>query len=112
MQKSVNSSFIGTNLEELLKQHAIWKLYICGLSTDHCVSTTTRMAGNLHVTDHVDDQGRTVKGEVVLVGDATAAWMKADGQWDAETVHAVHVESLQELATVMKTKDVIASINK
>lgn len=107
VQKSVNSSFIGTNLEQLLKSHGICRLFICGLSTDHCVSTTTRMAGNLKVTDHVDEDGQRVRGEVVLVEDATAAWMKPDGQWDAETVHAVHVESLQEFATIMTTKAVL-----
>lgn len=109
VQKNVNSSFIGTNLEALLKEHGIWRLFICGLTTDHCVSTTTRMAGNLHVTDHLDRKGQRVKGEVVLIDDATAAWRKPEGQWDAEVVHAVHVESLREFASIMTTEEVIAS---
>lgn len=106
--KNVNSSFIDTNLEQLLREHSIWKLFIVGLSTDHCVSTTTRMAANLHVTDHIDEHGRRVRGEVILVEDATAAWAK--GRWDAETVHAVNVESLREFARVRTTGDVLSEL--
>lgn len=63
------------------------------------------MAGNLGVCDAPDGE----KGEVVLVGDATAAWAKGvGGDWaDAETVHKVHIQSLQnEFATIEKTDDV------
>lgn len=110
MAKSVNSAFIGTDLEAVLRENEIWTLYIAGLSTDHCVSTTTRMAGNLHVTDRVGPDGRVVEGEVVLVGDATAAWEKPGGQWDAETVMAVHLESLTEFARVTTTETVVREL--
>ncbi|KZP11708.1 Isochorismatase hydrolase [Athelia psychrophila] len=112
LSKSVNSSFIGTRLEALLRERQIRRLFIQGLSTDHCVSTTTRMAGNLHVCDHVDAEGERVKGEVILVADATAAWEKPGGRWDAETVHAVHVESLREFATVLTTEQVIELVKE
>jgi nicotinamidase-related amidase len=45
--KHVNSSFIGTNLEEQLKKLSIETLVIAGATTNHCVETTARMAGNL-----------------------------------------------------------------
>lgn len=46
-EKSVNSGFIGTDLEADLKAAGISKLVIIGVTTAHCVSTTTRMAANL-----------------------------------------------------------------
>ena len=46
--KDVNSAFIGTDLEQQLKDKAITTLVIAGLTTNHCISTTTRMAGNLN----------------------------------------------------------------
>lgn len=104
--KTVNSAFIGTELESVLRTHyrgAKGKIWVVGLTTDHCVSTTVRMAGNLGVTN--GDGGE--KGEVVLVGDATAAWQKVGGGFDAETVHGVHVESLSEFAAIKKTVDVL-----
>ena len=50
IKKNVNSAFIGTNLESVLRQHGIRKLFICGWTTDQCVSTTVRMAANMHVS--------------------------------------------------------------
>ncbi|WP_300978623.1 cysteine hydrolase family protein, partial [Flavobacterium sp.] len=47
IKKDVNSAFIGTNLKGQLDDQQISKIVIVGLTTDHCVSTTARMAGNL-----------------------------------------------------------------
>lgn len=46
-EKSVNSAFIGTELEQHLTHSSLGDVVICGLTTPHCVSTTTRMAANL-----------------------------------------------------------------
>lgn len=43
--KRVNSGFIGTGLEQHLRDAGIDTLAIVGLTTQHCVSTTTRTAG-------------------------------------------------------------------
>lgn len=100
--KNENSAFIGTDLEKIIREHKTRRLWIAGLVTDHCVSTSVRMAGNLKVCD-----GDGEKGEVILISDATAAFQKSKDSFDAETVHAVHAESLTEFATVTKTDDVI-----
>jgi nicotinamidase-related amidase len=63
IKKNVNSAFIGTDLQIQLDNAAITTLIIAGLTTDHCVSTTTRMAGNLGY-------------ETYLVADATATFNK------------------------------------
>ena len=54
-QKTVNSGFIGTNLENYLHENNIKSVVITGLTTNHCVSTTARMAGNLGFTTFVVD---------------------------------------------------------
>ncbi|KAK2871742.1 hypothetical protein FQN49_002880 [Arthroderma sp. PD_2] len=100
--KNVNSSFIGTDLEKTLRAKGVRQLVISGLTAEHCVSTTTRMAGNLGVTDAADGSG---KGRVILVGDATASF--PNGQYDADTIHGVSVATLEEFAEVVKTADVL-----
>ena len=49
--KAGNSGFIGTELEAMIRQRGIRTLVIGGITTDQCVSTTTRMAENLGVCD-------------------------------------------------------------
>lgn len=101
--KNVNSAFIGTELEAAIRTLGVKELFISGLTTDHCVSTSTRMAANLGV---VGDEGK-----IYLIGDATATWSK--GGFDAETVHAVNLASLNgEFADVVKTDSVLERLQK
>ncbi len=94
IKKNVNSAFIGTNLKDRLDKSKISKLVILGLTTDHCVSTTTRMAGNLGY-------------DTYLVSDATATFNKkgVDGQnFSAELIHETALASLHnEFATIVTT---------
>lgn len=96
--KHVNSAFIGTRLEEHLKQMGTLAIVIVGLSTDHCVSTTTRMAGNLGF-------------ETYVVADATATFDRTgyDGKtFSAEEVHACALASLhKEFATVVTAAEIL-----
>ncbi|KAL4981751.1 Isochorismatase-like protein [Aspergillus falconensis] len=122
MCKNVNSAFIGTRLESYLREHGIRQLIVAGLTTDHCVSTSVRMAADLGVVDRYSEgkpflngdgsQSRAVtvdKGRILLVGDATATWAK--GGFDAETVHAVTLASLDGgFADVMATEQFVASL--
>ena len=51
----------------------------------------------------------TPQGRVILVPDATATFAK--GPFDAETVHAVNVESLRdEFAEIMTTQEVLRAM--
>jgi len=100
-QKSVNSAFIGTNLEQYLHEQDIPSLVIVGLTTDHCVSTSTRMAGNLGF-------------DVTLVSDATATFERKgyDGtHYSAEEIHNINLTSLNgEFCTVQSTEDLLNKI--
>ena len=97
-QKEVNSAFIGTGLTDYLKTHGYNKLVIIGLTTNHCISASARMAGNLGF-------------ETTVVSDATAAFdLKGiDGRLhDAETVHAISLASLnEEFASIHDTEEIL-----
>lgn len=98
LTKEVNSAFIGTSLEHHLYKLRIKEVVITGLTTPHCVSTTTRMSGNLGF-------------QTYLISDATAAFSLIDSAGtniDAQTVHDISVATVHnEFATVLSTDDYI-----
>ena len=99
--KSVNSAFIGTKLESEIRARGIRQLVVAGLTTDHCVSTSVRMAANLEIVGSGNGEGR-----IILVDDATATYAK--GKYDALTVHGVTVESLRgEFCEVWETERIV-----
>ena len=99
--KKVNSSFIGTDLERRLRDQGIEHLVIVGATTNHCVETTARMAGNLGF-------------DAKLVRDATWTFDLAgvDGEpIPAERVHAMTLANLQgEFAEIVTASDVIGAL--
>ncbi len=101
IQKRVNSAFIGTHLQERLEREGITTLIITGLTTNHCVERTTRMAGNLGFHTY-------------LVPDATATFDRQgpDGVLHtAEEIQAMTLTYLhQEFATIVTTDDVLRNL--
>lgn len=101
IRKNVNSAFIGTDLKEQLDMAGITKVVIAGLTTDHCVSTSARMAGNLGFDTYV-------------VSDATATFNKTgfNGKiYPGELMHETALASLhEEFATVVTTDYLSQSI--
>jgi nicotinamidase-related amidase len=100
IQKRVNSAFIGTELESMLRKDGIKKVVIVGLTTNHCVETTARMAGNLGF-------------ETFVVSDATATFERKgpDGKtYPADLIHAVSLTNIhKEFATIVDTEYLLGS---
>ena len=99
--KHVNSSFIGTDLEARLRAAGIRSIAVCGATTNHCIETTTRMAGNLGL-------------DPWLVRDATWTFDRVGPDGDRHTSEEVHAMSLanldREFARIVMTSDVIEAI--
>jgi nicotinamidase-related amidase len=101
IKKNVNSAFIGTDLQTQLDKTGIKTLVIAGLTTDHCISTSVRMAGNYGF-------------ETFVIADATATFDKSGAKgekYSAEIIHETALASLHnEFATVINTDEMISKI--
>ncbi len=96
--KHVNSAFIGTDLQERLRKDSIRNVLFCGITTDHCVSTSARMSANLGFRTGV-------------ISDACVAYDRKDQNGYtimAEDVHRINLASLNgEFASVFNHDEMV-----
>ena len=101
LTKKVNSAFIGTGLNEILKDLNINTLVVVGMTTNHCISTSVRMAGNLGY-------------ETYLISDSTACYNTKgiNGEMiDCEVIYQAALASINdEFATVINSEKLISLI--
>lgn len=100
-RKTVNSAFIGTSLEADLRAGGIETLVIVGLTTNHCISTTARMSGNLGF-------------ETMVASDATATFDRANLDGTIRPAAEVHQAALSDLrdefAQIVTTQWLVAAL--
>lgn len=101
--KRTNSAFIGTGLENRLRQAGIDTLVIAGVVTNNSVEATVRMAGNLGF-------------RTLLAEDACFAFARRDWRGvlrSAEEVHAMSLANLDgEYCTVVEASDLLDAVAK
>jgi nicotinamidase-related amidase len=102
-RKTVNSAFIGTGLEHFLHHRDISQLVIVGLTTDHCVSASTRTASDLGF-------------DVTLISDATAAFERNgyDGvHYSGDEIHRINLVSLDgEFCRIRSTAEILDKMSR
>jgi nicotinamidase-related amidase len=99
--KSVNAAFIGTDLDLRLRRLRADAVVVFGITTDQCVSTTTRVGAN-------------TGWPMVVIEDACDCFGLPDGRGGvipAEMIHAAHVATLRaEFARVVKTAELVEAL--
>tara|TARA_Y100001936_G_C15977747_1_gene614792 strand:+ start:286 stop:855 length:570 start_codon:yes stop_codon:yes gene_type:complete len=102
LTKNVNSAFIGTGLNEILIKSKIKTIVIIGMTTNHCISTTVRMSGNLGY-------------DTYLISDSTACYntIGNDGEEiDCEIIYNVSIANLKdEFARIINSKKLFELLN-
>ena len=93
--KSAHCAFVGTGLEAFLKERGIDRLVIAGFTTNHCVSTTTRLSSDLGF-------------KTVVVRDACVAFEMEDMDGNLVPAQVLHDTGLTvlhgEFAMVLPTE--------
>ena len=101
IEKDVNSGFVGTSLEILLRRAGIQRLVVVGFFTNCCVETTIRMSGNMGF-------------DTYLVPDccATTNRLGPDGaDYDPELVHSMAVANLhREFCTALEMNQILSLV--
>jgi nicotinamidase-related amidase len=99
--KSVNSAFIATDLDVRLRRLEARSVYVFGISTDMCVSTTVRTGSNMG-------------WKITLIEDACDCFdmpTRDGGTIPAREVHRTHVATLGfEFCNVVTTAELLQAL--
>ena len=102
LTKNVNSGFIGTNLSSILNDLNVNSLVFVGMTTNHCISSTVRMSGNLGY-------------QTYLISDATAAYntLGLNGKMiDCEIIYNTSLANLsEEFATILSSEELFSLLD-
>lgn len=102
IQTSTHNAFVNTSLETHLRNQGIDALILCGLTLNHSISTTIRMAKGLGFACGV-------------VADACATFEQVgfNGKYyEADLLHEISLVNLHEtFATIIDTNDVLVAID-
>jgi len=103
VEKSVNSGFIGTDLDLQLRRAGISRLVIAGYFTNFCVETTTRMAGNMGFDCYIAHDACATCNRIDLDGT----------DHDPELVHALSVANMHgEFCTAITSAQALGLLSK
>lgn len=102
LTKSVNSAFIGTDLSIILKESKTTTIVVVGMTTNHCISTTVRMSGNLGYNTY-------------LISDSTACYDTKSLNGDIISCDVIYDSSIaslnNEFATVIDSSELFSMLN-
>jgi nicotinamidase-related amidase len=108
--KSVNSGYIGTDLERSLRRAGITRIVHVGFFTNMCVESTVRMSGNMGFDSYLVDEACCCTNRL---GPSGTDFGPEVADHDPELVHEITVANLHgEFCTNLTTADALSLLEE